>query len=77
MKLNKDILAVMVLDYKENLNNELEELKRNFRAFETNLTISRRVREKFTHSLTHFSRKKMLSKRKMQSSRVHGNFRNF
>lgn len=54
MKLNKDILAVMVLDYKENLNDELEELKRNFRAFETDLTISCRVRERFTQQLNLF-----------------------
>ena len=57
MKLNKDILAVMVLDYKENLNDELEELKRNFRAFETDLTISCRVRERFTQQLNLFQQK--------------------
>ena len=43
MKMNKEVLAGMVLDYKERLsavNDELKELKTDFRKLESNLAIS-------------------------------------
>ena len=43
MKMNKEVLAGMVLDYKERLfaiSDELKELKTDFRKLESNLAIS-------------------------------------
>ena len=64
MKLSKDILAVMLLHYKEQFdstlsttNDELKELKTNCRALETDLTISRSVRENFTQQVILVERK--------------------
>ena len=64
MKINKDILAVMLLDYKERfnstlpaINDELKELKTDFRQLETDVAISRNVNDKFTQQLALVQRK--------------------
>ena len=53
MKMNKDVLAGMVLDYNERSNStlsaitvELKELKTDFRKLESDLAISRNVNDK-------------------------------
>ena len=58
MKMNKDILAGMVLDYKERfdstlsaITDELKELKTDFRKLESDLAISRNVNDKLTKQL--------------------------
>ena len=58
MKLNKDILAVMVLGYKEKfdstlsaINDELKELNTSFCELETDVAITYSVREKSTQQL--------------------------
>ena len=55
MKMNKYVLAGMVLDYKERfdsalsaINDELKELKTNFGKIEPDLAISRNVNDKLT-----------------------------
>ena len=59
MKMNKDVLAGMLLDYKEKydstlsaINDELKQLKTNFRKLEFDLAISRKANDKFTQRLT-------------------------
>ena len=58
MKMNKDVLAGMVLYYKERfdstfstINDQLKELKTNFHKLKTDLDISRNISEKLTHQL--------------------------
>ena len=53
MKMNKDVLAGMVLDYNERFDStlsaitvELKELKTDFRKLESDLAISRNVNDK-------------------------------
>ena len=69
MKINKDILAGMVLDYKERfdstlsaINDELKELKTDFRKLESDLAISRNANDKFTKQLILVKRKCWASK---------------
>ena len=64
MKMNKDILAGMVLDYKERfdstlsaITDELKELKTDFRKLESDLAISQNVNDKFTKQLILVERK--------------------
>ena len=64
MKMNKDILAGMVLDYKERfdstlsaITDELKELKTDFRKLESDLAISRNVNDKLTKQLILVERK--------------------
>ena len=64
MKMNKDILARMVLDYKESfdstvsaINDELKELNTDFCEHESDLAISRNVNEKLTKQLILVERK--------------------
>ena len=64
MKMNKDVLAGMVLYYKERfdstfctINDQLKELKTNFHKLKTNLDISRNISEKLTHQLILVERK--------------------
>ena len=64
MKMNKDVLAGMVLDYKERfdstlspINDELNELKTNFCKLESDLAISRNVNNKLTQQLILVKRK--------------------
>ena len=72
--MSKDVLAGMVLGYKERfdsslytINDELNELKKNFRKLETDLAISRNVKEKLTQQLILV--KKMLDNGTILSSR--------
>ena len=58
MKMNKDVLAGMVLGYKERfdstlsvINDELKELKTDFRKLESGLAISQNVNDKLTKHL--------------------------
>ena len=58
MKINKGVLAGMVLDYQKRFDSTLsaindgqKELKTNFRKLETDLAISRNVNEKLTQKL--------------------------
>ena len=64
MKMNKDVLASMVLDYKERfdstlsaINNELKELETNFRKLESHLAINRNVNDKLTKQVILIERK--------------------
>ena len=64
MKMNKDVLAGMVLDYKERfdstlsaITDELKELKTDFRKLESDLAISRNVNDKLTKQLILVERK--------------------
>ena len=64
MKTNKDVLAGMVLDYKERfdstlsaINDELNELKTDFHKLESDLAISRNFNEKLTKQLILLERK--------------------
>ena len=64
MKMNKDLLAGMVLDYKERfdstlsaITDELKELKTDFRKLESDLAISRNVNDKLTKQLILVERK--------------------
>ena len=64
MKINKDVLAGMVLDYKERfdstlsaITDELKELKTDFRKLESDLAISRNVNDKLTKQLILVERK--------------------
>ena len=64
MKKNKDVLAGMVLDYKERFDStlsavtdELKERETDFRKLEYDLAISRNVNEKFTKQLILVERK--------------------
>ena len=64
MKMNKDVLAGMVLNYKERLDStlsaitdELKELKTDFRKLESDLAISRNVNDKLTKQLNLVERK--------------------
>ena len=64
MKMNKDVLAGMVLDYKKRfdstlsaITDELKELKTDFRKFESDLAISRNVNDKLTKQLILVERK--------------------
>ena len=64
MKMNKHVLAGMVLDYKERFDstlsattNELKELKTDFRKLESDLLISRNVNDKLTKQLILIERK--------------------
>ena len=64
MKTNKDVLAGVVLDYKERfdstlsaINDELKELKTDFRKLESDLTVSRNFNEKLTKQLILVERK--------------------
>ena len=63
-KMNKDVLAGMVLDYKErfdsslsSINDELKELKTEFRKLESDLAISWNVSDKLTKQLILVKRK--------------------
>ena len=71
--MNKDILAGMLVGYKERfdstlsaINDELKELKTNFHKLETDLVISRNVNGKLTQQLS-LVEKKMLGKRTILS----------
>ena len=62
--MNKDVLAGMVLDYEERfdstlsaINDELKELKTEFRKLESDLDISRNVNEKLSNELILVERK--------------------
>ena len=62
--MNKDVLAVMVLDYKERfdstlsaITDELKELKTDFRKLESDLAISRYVNNQLTNQLILVERK--------------------
>ena len=64
MKMNKDVLVGMVLDYKERfdsnlsaITDELKELKTDFRKLESDLAISRNVNDKLTKQLILVERK--------------------
>ena len=64
MKMNKDVLVGMVLDYKESfdstlsaINDELKELNTDFHKHESDLAISRNVTEKLKKQLILFERK--------------------
>ena len=64
MKMNKYVLAGMVLGYKERfdstlsaINDELKELKTDFRKLESDLAISRNVNDKHTKQLILVERK--------------------
>ena len=64
MKMNEDVLAGMVLDYKERfdptlsaITDELKEIKADFRKLESDLTISRNVNDKLTKQLILVERK--------------------
>ena len=64
MKMNKDVLAGTVLDYKERfdstlsaINDELKEQKTDFRKLESDLAISRNVKDKLTKQLMLVERK--------------------
>ena len=64
MKMNKDVLARMELDYKERfdstlsaINDELKELNTDFRKYESDLAINRNVNEKLTKQLILVERK--------------------
>ena len=64
MKMKKDVLAGMVLDYKERfdstlstITDELKELKTDFRKLESDLAISRNVIDKLTRQLILIERK--------------------
>ena len=64
MKMNKDVLLGMVLDYEERfdstlsaINDELKELKTEFRKPESDLAISRNVNDKLTKELILVERK--------------------
>ena len=64
MKINKHVLAGMVLDYKEKFDStlsattdELKELKTDFRKLESDLLISRNVNDKLTKQLILIERK--------------------
>ena len=64
MKMNKDVLTGMVLDYKERfdsslsaITDELKELKTDFRKLESDLAISRNVNDKLTKQLILVERK--------------------
>ena len=64
MKMNEDVLAGMVLDYKERfdstlsaITDELKELKADFRKLESDLVISRNVNDKPTKQLILVERK--------------------
>ena len=64
MKINKDVLARMVLYYKGRfystspaINDELKELKTDFGKLESNLTISQNVKDKLTKQLILLERK--------------------
>ena len=64
MEMNKDVLAGMVLDYKERfvstlsaITDELKELKTDFRKLESDLAISRNVKDKLTKQLILVERK--------------------
>ena len=69
MKMNKDVLAGTVLDYKERfdstlsaINDELKERKIDFRKLESDLAISSK-RQRQTHQAAYFGRKNTLGKR--------------
>ena len=62
--MNKDVLAGMVLDYKERfdstlsaITDELKELKTDFRKLESDLAISRYVNNQLTNQLILVERK--------------------
>ena len=62
--MNKDVLGVMVLDYKERfdstlsaITDELKELKTDFRKLESDLAISRYVNNQLTNQLILVERK--------------------
>ena len=64
MKMNRDVLLGMVLDYEERfdstlpaINDELKELKTEFRKPESDLAISRNVNDKLTKELILVERK--------------------
>ena len=64
MKMNKHVLAGMVLDYKERFDStlsattdELKELKTDFRKLESDLRISRNINDKLTKQLILIERK--------------------
>ena len=64
MKMNKDVLAGMVLDYKESfdstlsaINDELNELNTDFHKHESDLAISRNVTKKIKKQLILVERK--------------------
>ena len=64
MKMNKHVLAGMVLDYKERFDStlsattdELKELKTDFRKLESDLRISRNINNKLTKQLILIERK--------------------
>ena len=64
VKMKKDVLAGILLDYKERfdstfsaINDELKELKTNFRKLESHLAISRAVNDKLTEQLILVERK--------------------
>ena len=64
IKMNKDVLASMALDYKERfdstlsaINNELKELEINFRKLESHLAINRNVNDKLTKQVILIERK--------------------
>ena len=64
MKMNKDVLAGMVLDYKESfdstlsaINDELKELNTDFHKHKSDLAISRNVTEKLKKQLILVERK--------------------
>ena len=76
MKMNKNVSTSIALDYKERfdstlsaINDELKQLKTDFRKLDSELAISRNVNDKLTKQLI-FCRKKMLGKRTILSSRV-------
>ena len=64
MKMDKHVLAGMVLDYKERFDStlsattdELKELKTDFRKLESDLRISRNINDKLTKQLILIERK--------------------
>ena len=76
MKMNKDVLASMVIDYKERfhsslsvVNDELKELKTDFCKLKSDLANGRNVKDKLTKLLV-LVEKKMLGKRTILSSSV-------
>ena len=71
MKMNKDVLAGMVLDYKERfdstlsaITDELKELKTDFHKFKSDLAISQNVNDKRTKQL-------ILNERKFWANEQH------